>query len=293
MNYLFNKKSNRTKYADLHLHTDQSDGKLSPEKVVAEANRAGLSAIAITDHDMLDGIEPALSAGKKYNVEVISGLELSAEHNSEEIHILGYFINWKNKRLKERLCEFRELRYSRALKIIDKLRKMGVSIELSDIIDQTETSYIGRPHLAAALVQNGYADSISEAFQRFLGNHAPAYMPKDAFLPSEAIEMILEADGIPVLAHPGVSKNNILDELIDNGLMGIEAFHPYHSIPLSDYYCDIAHKRNLLITGGSDFHGFENNKNALGLIRLPYEYVEHLKAVVNERQIKLNLKINN
>jgi len=202
---------------------------------------------------MLDGIKPALLAGKQYGVEVIPGLELSAESDGEEIHILGFFVDWEKKKIQERLYELRDIRYDRALMMMDKLRKMGVIIELSDILDQTETSYIGRPHLAAVLVKNGYADSISEAFQRFLGNHAPAYIPKDAFSPSEAIEMILNASGIPILAHPGTLKQDILDKLIDNGLMGIEAFHPYHSIPLSDYYCSIARERNLLITGGSDF----------------------------------------
>jgi predicted metal-dependent phosphoesterase TrpH len=289
MSYLF-KKNNRIKYADLHLHTDQSDGKLNPENIVKEANRAGLSTIAITDHDMLDGIKPALLAGKQYGIEVIPGLELSAESDGEEIHILGFFIDWEKKQLQERLIELRELRYDRALMMMDKLRKMGVIIELSDILDQTETSYIGRPHLAAALVKNGYADSISEAFQRFLGNHAPAYIPKDAFSPSEAIEVILNAFGIPVLAHPGILKQDILDKLIDNGLMGIEAFHSYHSIPLSDYYCSIARERNLLITGGSDFHGFENSRKVLGTVRLPYEYVEDLKSAADEKQIYSNNK---
>jgi predicted metal-dependent phosphoesterase TrpH len=187
MSYLFRKNNNRIKYADLHLHTNQSDGRLLPEKVVAEANRAGLSTIAITDHDILDGIESALSAGKKYNIEVIPGLELSAENNKEEIHILGFFIDKDNRQLQERLNELRETRYDRALKMMDKLRKMGIIIELSDVFEQTSEKYIGRPHLAAVLVKNGYANTMSEAFQRFLGNHAPAYMPKETFSPSEAI----------------------------------------------------------------------------------------------------------
>jgi len=291
MSYLFKKKT-IIKYADLHLHTDQSDGKMTPEKVVSESNCIGLSAIAITDHDMLDGIEPAILAGKKYGVEIIPGLELSAKYANEEIHILGYFIDWKNKKLQNRLHEFRESRYNRALKIMNKLRDMGVQIELNDIINQTESSYIGRPHLAAALVKNGYADSISEAFYRFLGNYAPAYVPKEVFSPSEAIDMIIDAGGIPILAHPGMVKVNILDELIENGLMGIEAFHPYHTVELMDYYSRIAKDKNLLVTGGSDFHGFENNKKALGTVRLPYIYVEKLRSALNENILFSN-KVNN
>ena len=288
MSYLFNKKNNQTKYADLHVHTDKSDGKLSPEKVVAEANRAGLSAISITDHDTLDGIESALSAGKQYNVEVIPGLELSAKNNNQEIHILGFFIDWKQRQLQKRLYELRESRYDRALQMMEKLREMGVIIELSDILKHTDEKYIGRPHLAAALVKNGYADTMSEAFQRFLGNHAPAYISKGAFSPSEAIDMVLNAHGIPVLAHPGLIENEILDKLIADGLMGIEAFYPNHSPQLTDYYCEIAKERNLLVTGGSDFHGFEDSRKTLGMMRLPYKYVEDLKAVVDEKFTKVD-----
>jgi len=289
MSYLF-KKSKRIKYADLHLHTDRSDGVLSPDQVVLQANRSGLSTIAITDHDTLEGIKPALSAGKRYNVEVIPGLELSAESEGDEIHILGYFIDWQKEQLLKRLCEFREARQRRALQIIDKLKQLGMDIQQSDVFDQTDSNYVGRPHLAVALVKNGYVETISEAFQRFIGNNAPAYIPKEVFSPSEAIRLILDAEGIPVLAHPSMLKRDVLSELVSYGLIGIEAFHSYHTSQLSDYYCDLAKQHNLLMTGGSDYHGFENSKRTIGNVKIPYEYVESLKTSVFELKIKLGNK---
>jgi len=287
MNSLF--KIKRPKYADLHIHTDRSDGILPPEQIVLKANKAGLSAVSITDHDTLDGIEPAFSAGKRHNVEIIPGLELSAEYNGEELHILGYFVDWQNQALIERLQIFRDARNERALKIMDKLKLLGVDIEHNEVFRITELDYIGRPHLAAAIVKNGYADTISDAFDKFLGNNAPAYIPKMAFSPSEAIKMILDSDGIPVWGHPGTLKEDVLKELISYGLMGIEAYHSYNSNQLTDYYYDIARKNNLLVTGGSDFHGFENSRRSLGDMRLPYEYVEELKeAVISQSMKSLN-----
>ncbi|MEK7399788.1 MAG: PHP domain-containing protein [Candidatus Poribacteria bacterium] len=285
MNYLFKRK--HTKYADLHIHTDRSDGLLSPEQIVAKADKAGLSTISITDHDMLDGIEPALAAGKRHNVEIIPGLEISAEHDNDEIHILGYFIDWQNQALNERLQIFRNARHERALKMMDKLKQLGVHIDHNDVFRITELDYVGRPHLAAAIVQNGYAETISDAFNKFLGNNAPAYIPKSAFSSSEAIKMILDSDGIPVWGHPGTLKHDVLKELISYGLMGIEAYYSYHSNQLTDYYCNLSRENNLLITGGSDFHGFENSRRALGEIKLPYEYVEELKEAVINAKFKM------
>ncbi len=282
MKYLF--KRILPKYADLHIHTNRSDGLLSPEQVVLKANKVGLSAISITDHDSIDGIESAILTGKKHNVEVIPGLEISAEYYGEEIHILGYFIDWQDQSLNRALQTFRDARHKRALKMMEKLNELGIRIEHSDVFKDTQLDYVGRPHLAFALVQNGYVDTISEAFQKFLGNNAPAYIPKPAFSPFEAIKMILSADGIPILAHPAMLKRNVVDDLVSYGLAGIEAYHSYHSNQITDYYIYLAKKKNLLITGGSDFHGFENSKRVLGNVRLPYKYIEELKeALVNRR----------
>ena len=266
-----------TKYADLHLHTSFSDGTFSPERVVREANRMGFAAIAITDHDILDGIEPALSAGNQYGVEVIPGVELSAESDGEEIHVLGFYVDWRDRQFRQKLQEFRESRRIRAMRIVDKLNQLGIDIEYDDVLKRADSISIGRPHVATALVEKGHVATASEAFYRFLGDSGPAYVAKQKLTPAEAIMMILDVGGIPVLAHPGMLQQNIVPKLASSGLMGLEAFHPYHTIELSDYYCDLAKQHNLLVTGGSDCHGLAKGKMVMGSVRLPYEHVDAMK----------------
>lgn len=265
------------KYADLHLHTDFSDGTFPPERLVMEASRLGFSAIAITDHDILDGIEPALSAGKQYGLEIIPGVELSSESGGEEVHILGYYVDWQNQQFCERLQEFRTSRRIRAMKMVDKLNQLGLDMEYDDVLERADLSAIGRPHVANALVERGHVATVSEAFYRFLGDGGPAYVPKQKLSPAEAITMILDVGGVPILAHPGMSQQDILLELASLGLMGVEAFHPSHSAQLSYYYCDLARRYGLLITGGSDCHGEAKGVMTMGSIRLPYKYVDALK----------------
>ncbi|MFC1713342.1 PHP domain-containing protein [Candidatus Poribacteria bacterium] len=265
------------RYADLHLHTNFSDGTMSPEEVVIEARHVGLDAIAITDHDILDGIEPASLAGKKHGVEVIPGIELSAEYNGEEVHMLGFYMDWQDRQFREKISEFRDSRRIRAIKMVDKLNELGVEIEYDDVFKQADLNSIGRPHVALALVERGHVATRSEAFQRFLADDGPAYMPKHKLSPAEAIALILDAGGIPVLAHPGSLQQDIIPELVSCGLMGLEAFHPQHAMELSDYYCDLARQHHILITGGSDCHGWVKDRLTIGDVRLPYEHIDALK----------------
>ncbi len=274
-------KTVKNKSADLHLHTNFSDGKLSPEQIVLKAKCSGLSAIAITDHDTIDGIDPAIKAGKKYNLEVIPGIELSAETNSEEVHILGFYIDWYNQDLRNKIKELVEARRKRIIKMIDKLSDIGIKLEYETMLNNLNPVSIGRPHLASALVENGYVSTISEAFDKFLNNNSPIYIAKQKLYPVEAIKIILKAGGIPVLAHPGYLQQNMLDELVSFGLMGLEAFHPCLDVQISNYYCELAKKYDLLITGGSDYHGFSESKISIGEIRLPYKYVEDMKKLIN------------
>lgn len=264
-------------YADLHLHTNFSDGTMSPEELIVEAMHAGLDAIAITDHDILDGIGPALSTGEKYRIEVIPGIELSAEYNGEEVHILGFCMDWQDQQFREKIKEFRDSRRIRAMKMVDKLNELGMELEYDDVFKQADVTSIGRPHVAAALVEKGHVSNISEAFNEFLGDDGPAYLPKHKLSPAEAIALILDVGGIPVIAHPGALQQDIMPELISCGLMGLEALHPNHSMQLSDYYCDFAKQNHLLITGGSDCHGRGKGRTTMGSIKLPYEHVDALK----------------
>ena len=266
-----------SKCADLHLHTNFSDGTMSPEQLVIEARHSGLDAIAITDHDILDGIESALSAGEEHGVEIIPGIELSAEYNGEEVHMLGFCMDWQDQQFREKISEFRDSRHTRAMKIVDKLNQLGVEIEYDDVFKRADSASVGRPHVAAALVERGHVADISDAFRRFLGDDGPAYIPKHKLSPAEAIALILDVGGIPILAHPGSLEQDIIPELVSCGLMGLEAFHPYHTSQLSDYYCDFARRNHLLVTGGSDCHGWAKDRITIGSVRLPYEHVDALK----------------
>jgi predicted metal-dependent phosphoesterase TrpH len=191
--------------------------------------------------------------------------------------MLGFYMDWRDQQFQQKLEEFRESRRIRAMRMVDKLNQLGMDIEYRDVLKRADSTSIGRPHVAAALVEKGHVATVSEAFYRFLGDSGPAYMPKQKLSPAEAITIILSVGGIPVLAHPGTLQENIVSELVSFGLMGLEAFHPYHTVQLSDYYCGLAEEHNLLITGGSDCHGQGKGRMAMGNIRLPYEYVDALK----------------
>ncbi|MBM3212198.1 PHP domain-containing protein [Candidatus Poribacteria bacterium] len=277
---MMNKHLRINKYADLHLHTSFSDGTMNPEQLVKEASRLGFSAIAITDHDNLDGIELAISAGKKYGIAIIPGVELSAIYNEEEIHVLGFYIDWLNSKLQGQLLEFRERRVTRAKEMVDKLKNLGVYIEYGDVLKLADSKSVGRPHVAAALVEKGHVSNTSEAFIKYLSNGGPAYIQKKKLSPEDAFAMILNSGGVPVLAHPGMIQEDIIPDLIPMGLMGLEAFHPYHNIYVTNYFCELAKYYRLLITGGSDCHGEAKGKMFLGNIKLPYE---HVKALENAR----------
>lgn len=265
------------KFADLHIHSYFSDGTFSPKDIVSEALKCGLSCISITDHDTTDGIAIAQEAGAD-ELEILSGIELTAESGGQEIHILGYLIEYQNPSFLKMLDEMQSIRIKRIYEICKKLKKLGVDIEPEEIFSLSGKGSIGRLHVARALHEKGHVFSLADAFYRYIGDKGPAYVGKFKMTPKEAIGWILKVKGIPVLAHPNtLSDNALIADFVKAGIMGIEAIYPEYSEYQTNEFIKIARKFNLLITGGSDCHGMAKEDVHLGKIKLPYEYVEKLK----------------
>ncbi|HHV71766.1 MAG TPA: PHP domain-containing protein [Clostridia bacterium] len=268
-------------YADLHIHTTASDGVLSPEEVVKQAASIGLKAIAITDHDTTDGIFPAVKAGNIHNLEVIPGVEINTEYDNEEIHLLGYYLDYELPFFQELLVKLRNDREERAKKMVDILEKLGKPISLLRLKEISQNSAVGRPHIARCLVEAGYVSSNKEAFDTLIGKGRPAYVPRFKLTPTDAVKFIRKANGIPVLAHPGENFDlQYLKELIKNGLLGLEVFHSDHSNQTKIKLKKIALQYNLIITGGSDFHGGERAASSqIGTNKVPYSSVQKMKII--------------
>ncbi len=265
--------------ADLHTHTTASDGRLSPTELVKLASEIGLPVIAITDHDTVAGLPEGIEAGKKFGVEVIPGIELSTEDNGNDIHMLGYFIDYTNREFIEMLQHFQQIRLERAKKIIEKLEKLGVHITIEEVIQIAgNAASIGRPHIAQAILNNGYVSDFQEAFDKYIGADAPAYVPKYKLPTVEGTQFLYKAGGVPVIAHPGLSTTpDYVEYLARNGhIMGIEVWHPEHTPEQISIYYRLAEKYRLLKTGGSDFHGVPG-RSRLGEITVAYVSVAALK----------------
>ncbi len=276
--------------ADLHIHTTYSDGLDPPEKIVALAESAGLGAIAITDHDTLDGVMPAVTAAElQQNLEVIPGIEVSSEYDGEEIHILGYLIRLNHEELLDKLSLFRTSRVDRIKKMIQKLRNLGFDVDLDRVLEISGSGSLGRPHLAAALVETGAVKSNAVAFDLYIGAGRPAYVPRYKLTPAEAIQLIHSAGGVPVLAHPGLSRSlhpgsnrslQLLGELKAAGLAGLEAYHPAHDPEQAARLVSLARANGLIVTGGSDYHGPEHPAGCrLGSNTVPCSVVADLKKM--------------
>ena len=271
-------------YIDLHVHSDCSDGVLSPEELVSKALGAGLRALAITDHDAVAGVERArrVAAG---DIEIVTGVELSAREGVSDVHILGYCFDPGNEELLAYLDTFRTHRFTRAKGIVAKLNDLGVALELESVIAlmQDDRTSIGRPHIARALVKKGFAASMQEAFSRYLGNHAPAYLPKVYFAVADAIRIIHEAGGLAVLAHPGsLRRDELIPGFIESGLDGLEVIHPDHTETAHRFYRQLASKYGLVTTGGSDYHGPGHERCDLGEMKVPHGHLNELKRLLAE-----------
>lgn len=266
------------KFADLHLHSLFSDGTYTCEELIRESIRAGLSAIALVDHDTVDGIGHTLTIARMNNIEVLPGIELTAEYNGLEIHILGYLIDYKDEGLRERLDFLRKNRIERAYKIIEKLKAMGINLKVEAVFDIAKQGTVGRLHIARAMLKEGIINSIPEAFGKYIGDKAPAYVCHFKFTPLEAINLIKRIGGIPVLAHPYVNAcDELIPEFVNYGIMGLEVYYPEHGPTLERKYLQLAEKYNLLVTGGSDCHGNAKPGVKIGSVKIPYELVDKLK----------------
>jgi predicted metal-dependent phosphoesterase TrpH len=279
-------------YVDLHLHTTASDGVRSPSNLVNYAKEKGLRAIAITDHDTIEGLEEAMAEGRRINFEVIPGIEISAEYSPGSMHLLGYFLDIHHPLLNERLAYLQKARAERNPKIVEELNRLGIKVTYEDVIKASGGGQVGRPHFAQVLLERGYVRSIQEAFERFLKKGAPAYHDKFRFKAEEAIHFIQEANGVTVIGHPntlGASGTSELDallsQLVKEGLKGIEVYYPEHSPAEVATYKFLAEKYGLVMTGGTDYHGIEGNGLEVGVgrgnMKLPYSIVEALKAARN------------
>ena len=269
---------------DLHTHSTCSDGSQTPQEIVAEAIAKNLTALAIADHDTVQGVVPAIEAARGSDLRVIPAVEISTEFKKTEVHILGYWIELDNAALHEKFTYVREARRLRADEIVSKLRQNGVEITIDDVLAQSDGVSLGRPHVAQALLEKGYVKDMQNAFDRFLGRDKPAFVPRYKLSPYEAVEAIHEARGCPVLAHPGLGVSDyVIDGLIEAGIEGLEAYHTHHSPSNTRRAIRIAEQHGLLITGGTDSHGPKGSYPVeVGSLDIPDACAEGLVAWAEE-----------
>lgn len=272
-------------FADLHTHTHASDGTEAPARNVQLAKEAGLSAVAITDHDTIAGLREAMEEGARQGIVVVPGVEISTVAGVEDIHVLGLYIKTDDPLLLERLKELRQVRDRRNELMIGKLQELGIPITMDEVLEnmrreKSTDETVGRPHIAETLIRKGYASSLEDAFEKYIGRGAPAYANPPRIRPEEAIRWIHEAGGVAVLAHPGLYKDEGLAEaLIEAGLDGIEAYHSDHSPEEAEKFRRLAESRGLIATAGSDFHGERNGKvfhGPLGSQRVSVQALDEL-----------------
>lgn len=278
-------------FADLHLHSYFSDGTYSPEEVVAHGARFGFAALALTDHDSVEGCARMTAACEAAGIEFISGAELTAEQAGNELHLLGYFLDTHNAKLLAEIAKFQTVRQNRIREMVARLNELNIPLSADAVFALANCRSPGRPHVARALVNAKLCSSVDEAFERFLKKNRPAWVPKMKMSALDAIELIHQAGGLAVMAHPGLNRTDeVIPELVEAGLDGIECFHTKHTPTMAARYLALAAKFQLLVTGGSDCHGLSKGKPLIGTVKLSYEHVEKLKAAkksADERRLAL------
>ncbi|MFC1988711.1 PHP domain-containing protein [Chloroflexota bacterium] len=275
---------------DLHLHSLVSDGRFSPAEVVQKSAGAELTLISLTDHDNVDGIAPALEEAKNFPfLRVIPGVEISTDVPDGEVHVLGYFIDYNHEELLAALKKMRQSRQGRAQEMVNNLTNLGLPIEWQRVREIAGSGSIGRPHIAQALLEKGYITTFNEAFTRYIGWGGPAYVKREKMTPAEAAELILRAEGLPVLAHP-LTVNDpeaLIAGLKESGLAGLEAYYKDYTTEDTRRLVRLAAKYGMMVTSGSDYHGLDDStETMIGDAGAPVEVAERLIALAEQKMLK-------
>jgi predicted metal-dependent phosphoesterase TrpH len=275
---------NKRRLIDLHMHSTYSDGRLTPRELVDMAAGLGLAAVALADHDCLDGVPEYREAAAGAGLESVTAVELSCIHRGRDLHILGYGIDVEDRTLQEMLKRFRDTRENRGMLIVEKLAGLGIHLDAGKILERAGDGALGRPHIAEALVEGGYAKDFSEVFDKYLGEHCPAYVEKYKMNAGEAVRYIHGASGLAFVAHPGFYLDDMdgFDELLEEAFDGIEVYHSQHNPETAERLVRIARDRGLLMSGGSDYHGFEG-RDSLGRPPVPYEFFARITERLGDR----------
>ena len=283
---------------DLHTHTTFSDGSQTPTELVEEAAKKGLTAIAVTDHDTVDGLPEAMAAGERLGVEVIPGVEINLEHDRVTMDMLGYFLaGMPTDELQRELTELRAYRVERNDRMLERLAELGLPLSRADLAAAAEEGAVGRPHIGEAMVRRGYVSSISEAFELYLRRGAPAWVDRRRLALGRALKLLRASGALPVLAHPGIIRtdaaglNHIVRDAARAGLAGIECYYPLHDAETVARCLGLAEKYALVPTGGSDFHGTVKPEARLGVGSLgepvPDEVLSDLRCVAADQLQRL------
>ena len=269
--------------ADLHTHSLHSDGTHTPTMIVERALTKGLSALALTDHDSVDGLDEARARADGTGLEIVAGVELSAHDGSAEVHVLGLFVDDHDAEFRQSLVSFREQRLLRAHAILERLEELGFDLSWDDVLERAQGGSIGRPHIAEAMVAAGYVASIDEAFRRYLGSKCPAHVARKTLTPRGAIELVRRAGGVAAIAHPAtMQRDSLIPELARQGLLAIEVAHPRHDENDRRRYTRLCERYGLIATGGSDTHGARTGYSQVGDTTVSSAIVERLREAAGQ-----------
>jgi predicted metal-dependent phosphoesterase TrpH len=270
---------------DLHMHSNASDGSFPPEDVARMAAGNGIEVFALTDHDTLDGIPVASVFAAKSGIRLITGVELSVSEEGMDVHLLAYGFDAADPPLVSAIARYRDGRRERARKILMRLKGLGIRISLEEVEEIANGGALGRPHVAEALLRMGHVENFNEAFQRYLGHHAPAYVPKPRVTLEEASALVRDAGGVTILAHPGtLNRDHLIPAWARRGLDGIEVWHSKHDAAAVQRYRGFANLHGLLMTGGTDYHGERTPGIVIGSVAVPDEILKPLDAALKARR---------